>query len=78
MLHLYYCDIHYDQVYKTSFHQALERIQYNVCLDVKGTNLGTSDDKYPRSSEDIKIITSILTIFINFLDFLAFHCYKKR
>ena len=43
--HLDYEDIIYDQVYKESFHQKLESIQYNAALAITGTIRGPSREK---------------------------------
>ena len=43
--HINYGDIIYDQAYKTSFHQKLERLQYNACLAITGAIRGTSREK---------------------------------
>ena len=40
--HSDYVDIIYDQAYNTSFHQKLERLQYNACLAITGAIRGTS------------------------------------
>ena len=36
--HLDYGDILYDQAYNASFHQKLEKIQYNACIAIIGAN----------------------------------------
>ena len=43
--HLDYGDILYDQAYNASFHQKLEKIQYNVCIAITGAVRGTSKEK---------------------------------
>ena len=43
--HIDYGDIIYDQVYNTSFHQKLVRLQYNACLAITGAIRGTSREK---------------------------------
>ena len=43
--HLDYGDILYDQVYHASFHQKLEKIQYNACIAITGATRGTSKEK---------------------------------
>ena len=43
--HIDYGDIIYDQAYNTSFHQKLERLQYNACLAITGAIRGTSRGK---------------------------------
>ena len=43
--HLDYGDILYDQAYHASFHQKLEKIQYNACIAIKGATRGTSKEK---------------------------------
>ena len=43
--HLDYCDILYDQTYNASFHQKLEKIQYNACIAITGAIRGTSKEK---------------------------------
>ena len=43
--HLDYGDILYDQAYNASFHQKLEKIQYNSCIAITGTICGTSNKK---------------------------------
>ena len=44
--HLDYEDIMYDQIYKESFHQKLESIQFNAALAITGAIRGTSRDKF--------------------------------
>ena len=46
--HLDYGDILYDQAYKASFHQKLEKIQYNACTAITGAIRGTSKEKIYR------------------------------
>ena len=43
--HLDYGDILYDQAYNASFHQKLEKIQYNACIAITGAIRGTSKEK---------------------------------
>ena len=43
--HLDYGDIIYDQAYNASFHQKLEKIQYNACIAITGVIRGTSKEK---------------------------------
>ena len=43
--HIDYGDIMYDQTYNTSFHQKLERLQYNACLAITGAIRDTSREK---------------------------------
>ena len=43
--HLDYGDIIYNKAYNSSFHQNLEKIQYNSALPKKGTVRGTSKEK---------------------------------
>ena len=43
--HLYYADIIYDQAYNATFHQKLEQIQYNACLEITGAITGTSKEE---------------------------------
>ena len=43
--HIDYGDITYEQAYNTSFHQKLERLQYNACLAITGAIRGTSREK---------------------------------
>ena len=43
--HIDYGDIIYDQAYNTSFHQKLERLQYNACVAITGAIRGTSREK---------------------------------
>ena len=43
--HLDYGDILYDQAYDASFHQKLEKIQYNACIAITEAILGTSKEK---------------------------------
>ena len=42
--HLDYGDILYDQAYNASFHQKLEKIQYNACIAITGAIRGTSKE----------------------------------
>ena len=42
--HLGYGDILYDQAYNASFHQKLEKIQYNACIAITGAVCGTSKE----------------------------------
>ena len=44
-LHLDYGDIIYDKAYNSSFHQNLEKIQYNSALAITGAIRGTSKEK---------------------------------
>ena len=44
-LHLDYGDIIYDKAYNRSFHQKLEKIQYNSALAITGARRGTSKEK---------------------------------
>ena len=46
--HLDYGDILYDQAYNASFHQKLEKIQYNACIAITGGIRGTSKEKIYR------------------------------
>ena len=43
--HLDYGDILYDQDYNASFHQKLEKIQYNCCIAITGAIRGASKEK---------------------------------
>ena len=43
--HLDYGDIIYDKAYNSSFHQNLEKIQYNSTLAITGATRGTSKEK---------------------------------
>ena len=43
--HLYYGDIIYDKAYNSSFHQNLEKSQYNSGLTIAGAIRGTSKEK---------------------------------
>ena len=43
--HLDYGDIIYDEAYNETFHQKLESIQYNACLDLLGAIRGSSRGK---------------------------------
>ena len=43
--HLDYGDILYDKAYNASFHQKLEKIQYNACIAITGAIRGTSKGK---------------------------------
>ena len=43
--HLDYGDILYDQAYNASFHQKLEKIQYNACIAITGAIRGTLKEK---------------------------------
>ena len=43
--HLDYGDIIYDKAYNSSFHQNLEKIQYNSALAITGAIRGTSKEK---------------------------------
>ena len=43
--HLDYGDVVYDQSYNASFHQKLERIQYNAAIAITGAIRGTSKEK---------------------------------
>ena len=43
--HLDYSDIIYDKAYNSSFHQNLEKIQYNSALAITGAIRGTSKEK---------------------------------
>ena len=43
--HIDYGDIIYGQAYNTSFHQKLERLQYNACIAITGAIRGTSREK---------------------------------
>ena len=43
--HLDYGDIRYDKAYNSSFHQNLEKIQYNSALAITGAIRGTSKEK---------------------------------
>ena len=43
--HLDYGDIIYDKAYNTSFHQILEKVQYNSALAITGAIRGTSKEK---------------------------------
>ena len=43
--HLYYGGILYDQTFKASFHQNLEKLQYSACIAVTGAICGTSEQK---------------------------------
>ena len=43
--HLDYGDIIYDKAYNSSFHQNLEKIQYNTALAITGAIRGTSKKK---------------------------------
>ena len=36
--HVDYGDILYDQAYNASFHQKLEKIEYNACTAIPGTS----------------------------------------
>ena len=46
-----YADIIYDQAYDSAFHDKLESIQYNACLEITGAIRGTSTEKnIPRTS----------------------------
>ena len=40
-----YGDTLYDQAYNASFHQKLEKIQYNACIAITGAICGTSKEK---------------------------------
>ena len=43
--HLDYGDILYDQAYNASFHQKLEKVQYDACIAITGAIRGTSKEK---------------------------------
>ena len=43
--HLDYGDIIYDEAFKESFHEKLEKIQYTACLAITGAIRGTSKEK---------------------------------
>ena len=43
--HLDYGDILYKQAYNASFHQKLEKMQYNACIAITGAIRGTSKEK---------------------------------
>ena len=43
--HLDYGDIIYGKAYNTSFHQNLEKVQYNSALEITGAIRGTSKEK---------------------------------
>ena len=43
--HLDYGHILYDQAYNASFHQKLEKIQYNACTAITGATRSTSKEK---------------------------------
>ena len=43
--HLDYGDILFDQTFNSSFHEKLESIQYNACLDITWTIRGSSKEK---------------------------------
>ena len=48
--HLDYGDIIYDKAYNSSFHQNLEKIQYNSALAITGAVRGTSKEKLYQDS----------------------------
>ena len=48
--HLDYGDIIYDKAYNSSFHQNLEKIQYNSALAITGAIRGTSKEKLYQES----------------------------
>ena len=48
--HLDYGDIIYDKAYNSSFHQNLEKIQYNSALAITGAVRGTSKEKLYQES----------------------------
>ena len=43
--HLDYDDILYDQRYNASFHQKLEKMQYNACIAITGAIRDTSKEE---------------------------------
>ena len=49
--HLYYGDIIYEKAYNSSFHQNLEKIQYNSALAITGAIRGTSKEKLYQELE---------------------------
>ena len=40
-----YADVIYDQDYNSYFHENLESLQYNACLEITGAIRGTSSEK---------------------------------
>ena len=44
--HLHYVDVLYDKAYNASFHQKLEKIQYNACIAITGAIRCTSKNIY--------------------------------
>ena len=40
-----YADIIYNQIYNSSFHDKLESISYNACLEIAGVKRGNSTEK---------------------------------
>ena len=40
-----YADVLYSQGYNSSFHEKLEPLQYNACLEIRAATRGTSSEK---------------------------------
>ena len=47
--HLDYSDIIYEKAYNSFFHQKIESVQYNACLEITGAIRGTSKESFTMS-----------------------------